>query len=266
MQVQKTENGTPYLTKPHVILIGMTSHLIDEDVETFINDMGFDGTAYVEDANLISSDDGTILCKFAGQLCYASFGEKRTKTSDAPRYFKNIAEQQHFSVMEHSVYSFLLYGVSRSLTHELIRHRHFSYSQISQRYVDQVRYVMRPEFSQGPLRSYFLARIDKTQAQYDALVELMLEQVNPDTDTQSKTEARKAVRQAARACLTNEVEAPIVVTGNARSWREFLAKRGNKHAEPEIRALAVELCSVLKEQDPCLFQDFETDGSEVWQE
>src|SRR5438270_235547 len=69
--------------------------------------------------------------------CYLAFGSKQGRRSNAD-YIGNILEQRHGSVLEHAVWSFLITGVSRALTHELIRHRAgFGYSQESQRYVDE---------------------------------------------------------------------------------------------------------------------------------
>ncbi len=67
---------------------------------------------------------------------------------------------------------------------------------------------------------------------------------------------RKKVRQAARSVLPNETEAPIVVTGNARTWRHFIEMRASEHAEIEIRALAVRVFLCLHQLDPVLFGDY----------
>ena len=82
------------------------------------------------------STDGERLAEFAGRLCYMS---QHNPAKRATReYLENIKKQGHGSVLEHANYSILLEGVSRSLTHELVRHRAgFAYSQLSQRYVDE---------------------------------------------------------------------------------------------------------------------------------
>src|SRR5262249_29348522 len=74
------------------------------------------------------------LAEIAGRVCYMSYGKGR-KTN--PEFLGHILEGGQGSVLEHGVWSFVVTGVSRSFTHELIRHRHFSYSQLSQRYVDE---------------------------------------------------------------------------------------------------------------------------------
>mgnify|MGYP000577808351 CR=1 FL=1 len=89
-----------------------------------------------------------ILPEFAGRACYQSWDKHNPETASNAGYLANIIKQKHFSVLEHSSISFYIEGVSRSLTHEFVRHRHFSYSQLSQRYVDSsdVAFVLPPDF------------------------------------------------------------------------------------------------------------------------
>lgn len=75
------------------------------------------------------------LVEFAGRACYQSWSKPNPKTATNAGYIKHIIDVGHFSVLEHASVSFYITGLSRSCTHELIRHRHFSYSQLSQRYV-----------------------------------------------------------------------------------------------------------------------------------
>src|ERR1043165_809987 len=82
------------------------------------------------------STDGERLAEFAGRLCYMSQGNPASRQTR--EYLENIKKQGHGSVLEHANYSILVEGISRSLTHELVRHRAgFAYSQLSQRYVDE---------------------------------------------------------------------------------------------------------------------------------
>src|SRR5437588_1859473 len=106
-------------------------------------------TEYLDDPTRLP--DGAQLCKVAGQTCYMSFGRGRTFNVNAERYFNNLKSSGHGSVFEHANFSLLLYGISRSVTHELVRHRAgFGFSQLSQRYVSgrMLRFVERPEYSQ----------------------------------------------------------------------------------------------------------------------
>jgi thymidylate synthase (FAD) len=261
--VFKSTQGTPYLTapgaaliaKPQVELSGVKNFL-----EAFDTNLGFAG--YLDDPTALPS--GTQLCKIAGQTCYASFSPKRTTNRDAERYFKNIMESGHGSVLEHANYSFLLYGISRSLTHELIRHRAgFGFSQLSQRYVSGrvLRFVERPEFQDGgKFHQMFLERIDRAYAEYHKLADLLLAEQGSGAailSAEAKTDLRKKVNQAARGLLPNETETIMVVTGNARSWRHVIEMRASDHSELEIRALAVRLFLCLRHIEPILFGDYE---------
>lgn len=257
-----TPKGTPYLVKPGVVMISRP-HVDLADLTYFLR--GFDDALkfdrYLDDPDKL--DGSSALCKFAGQLCYASLGPKRTLNKDASKYFQNIKESGHGSVLEAANFSFLLYGVSRSLTHELVRHRIGGYSQISQRYVDGkvLRFVRRPEFDDsGVLHEKFEKRIDAAAAEYKELADLLFEkQLAGDTllSAERKTDLRKKVNQAARACLPNETEAPIVVTYNARALRHVLEMRASVHAELEIRRLAVTIYQLVNAVAPLLFEDYE---------
>ncbi len=114
------------------------------------------------------STDGERLAEFAGRLCYMS---QRNPASRSTRdYLENIKKQGHGSVLEHACYSLLLEGVSRSLTHELVRHRAgFAYSQLSQRYVDEseANFVMPPAIIGNEiLETAWRAQMDAAQAAY----------------------------------------------------------------------------------------------------
>lgn len=262
-KVFHTEGGTPYLkeagvvmiSRPDISMVGMEGFLSGFDEDLGFGEYLLDGWK-MEDA----LDNGTQLCKIAGQLCYMSFGPKRTKNVDAKRYFANIIRSGHGSILEHANFSFLLYGISRSLTHELVRHRAgMAFSQVSQRYVDgsKLRFVERPEFQNSDfLHRDFEDRIDYTQSEYSKMAfNLVQEQLGSGLEG---TDKKKAINQVARAVLPNETEAPIVATGNIRSWRHIFEMRGSEHAESEVRNLALKLYDCLVEVEPMLFQDFFT--------
>ncbi len=257
-----TSLGTPYLQSPGVSLLSKPS-VNPEGLRDFLT--GFAGhlefEQYLDDPTELP--DSTQICKIAGQVCYASFAPKRTMNIDAERYFRNIKESGHGSVLEHANFSFLFYGISRSVTHELIRHRAgFGFSQLSQRYVSGrvLRFVERPEYVNDPdLHLLFLRRIDQAAADYEQVADTLISRQKSGAEILSadhKTDLRKKVQQAARSLLPNETEAPIVVTGNARSWRHFLEMRANEHAETEIRALAFNTYLCLAAIDQNLFGDY----------
>jgi thymidylate synthase (FAD) len=200
--------------------------------------------------------DGEKLAEFAGRLCYMS--QKNPANRSTSDYLENIKKQQHGSVLEHVTYSLLLEGVSRSLTHELVRHRAgFAYSQLSQRYVDEsvADFVVPPAIAgDEALEGRWRAQMEEAQRCYVALVEQLMERYAWVSD---RVHRRKMAREAARGVLPNSTETKIVVTGNARAWRTMLELRSSEGAELEIRRLAVEVLRVLKEEGPAFFSDFE---------
>src|SRR3989440_747445 len=123
------------------------------------------------------STDGERLAEFAGRLCYMS--QHNPAKRETREYLENIKKQGHGSVLEHANYSILLEGVSRSLTHELVRHRAgFSYSQLSQRYVDEseANFVMPPAvIGDAELEGTWRAQIEEAQRSYVKLVEQLME-------------------------------------------------------------------------------------------
>jgi thymidylate synthase (FAD) len=163
--------------------------------------------------------------------------------------------------------SFYLTGVSRSLTHELIRHRHFSYSQLSQRYVPERDAAMvEPDViaADPELHNLFTEAAQASVTAYEALLEGLEKRF---ADVPNATLRRKQARQAARSVLPNATETRIVVTGNYRAWRHFIAMRATEHADVEIRELAIECLRQLQREVPNVFGDFEIatleDGTEI---
>jgi len=117
-----TKHGTPYLRTPGVALLArpqVAMQNLADFLGGFKPELNF--AQYIDDPTPLPP--AAQLCKTAGQICYASLGVKRTMNAEAERYFQNIKESGHGSVLEHAVFSFLFYGISRSVTHELIRHR-----------------------------------------------------------------------------------------------------------------------------------------------
>jgi thymidylate synthase (FAD) len=202
------------------------------------------------------STDGEKLAEFAGRLCYMS--QKNPASRATREYLENIKKQGHGSVLEHANYSLLLEGVSRSLTHELVRHRAgFAYSQLSQRYVDesQANFVVPPAIvGDEILEKEWRAQVDDAQRSYVRLVEHLMERYGWVAD---KVHRRKMSREAARGVLPNSTETKIVVTGNARAWRTMLELRSSEGAELEIRRCAVAIIKVLFRESPAFFSDFE---------
>lgn len=218
-------------------------------------DVGLLETPWQESGEGLTSSDR--LAEVGGRLCYQSWDRPNPATATNAGYLANIIKQQHFSVLEHASASFYVAGVSRSLSHELVRHRHLSFSQLSQRFVDEggVDFVMPPLIGanqdDGGLGHFASAAFhDNSQValeQYQTIVDQLSQLGLP----------RKQVREAARAVLPNATETQFLVTGNMRAWREVIAKRISPHADAEIQLFAKAVLTKLKEIAPNTFQDME---------
>lgn len=213
------------------------------------------------------ADGGQALVEFAGRACYQSWSKPNPRTATNASYLKHIIDVGHFAVLEHASVTFYITGISRSCTHELVRHRHFSYSQLSQRYVpeDDARVVLPPGLEDDPeLQQIVLAAADASRAAY---LEVLARLEAKLDDQPNAVLRRKQARQAARAVLPNDTETRIVVTGNYRAWRHFIAMRASEHADVEIRRLAIACLRELTALAPAVFADFDiavlADGTEV---
>jgi thymidylate synthase (FAD) len=213
------------------------------------------------------AEGGEALAEFAGRACYQSWSKPNPATATNAGYLKHILEVGHLSVLEHGTVTFYISGISRSLTHELIRHRHFSYSQLSQRYVPERDAAMvEPDVIAGDpeLHELFLKAAEASVRAYTELLEGLEKKL---AGVESATLRRKQARQAARSVLPNATETRIVVTGNYRAWRHFIAMRASEHADVEIRALAVECLRQLQKVAGNVFADFTistlADGTEI---
>jgi thymidylate synthase (FAD) len=240
----------PYITKPKVYLVGRQT-VVDGELARFLQD---EGLAFTTDAQAAAE----MLTEIAGRTCYMSFGKGRKSNQE---YVENILSSKHGSVLEHAVWCLLITGVSRALTHELVRHRAgFGYSQLSQRYVDEsdASYVVPPLYQENEeLRRKWQDSIEAIRKAYLELADSTAQYVREKHPTMAPRDRRKWARQAARSILPNACETKIFVTGNSRAWRHFLELRGSPHADTEIRLLAVEVCRVLKQESPNIFRDVE---------
>jgi thymidylate synthase (FAD) len=199
--------------------------------------------------------EGEALVEFAGRTCYQSYQNPGSKTNR--EYIEHLLEVGHGSVLEHWVATFLIEDVSRSLTHELVRHRAgFAYSQLSQRYVDESEAAfVEPACIAEDVEAHaiWLEAIERSQEAYVRLVELLKDKFK---EVEDRTQRRKMARQAARSVLPNATETKIVVTANARAWRHFVEMRATAEADVEIRALAIEVLKQLQGRAPNLFGDY----------
>jgi thymidylate synthase (FAD) len=194
--------------------------------------------------------DSEDMIEFAGRACYESWPRPNEATAHNADYIRNIKRQRHNSVLEFGEAVIYFKGVSRTFSHEMVRHRHFSYAQLSQRYVPikLQKYVVPlairgNDAMEGKLR----------QAWIDAVVDYEY------TEQQLMQQGKKPkqARETARAFLPNCAETRITVKGNLRAWRHFIALRATDHAEAEICHVAVETLYLLQRTFPSVFEDFE---------
>ena len=245
-----------YAAKPTVQLISRTQ--VDWNaVSAFLDS---EGLPPVPESIRALEDESAVVVEISARICYMSYGKGRR---DIEEFIHNLLSKGDGSVFEHVNYGFMITGVSRALTHELVRHRAgFAYSQRSQRFVDEgePNFVIPPaldedrpntEKARGILKR---AATDAHRAYANLVSELS--DALPEDQFQTSTDRRKAIRQAARSVLPNATETKIFVTANVRAWRHFIEMRGAAYADWEIRRLAVTILEILKGEAPLLFGDF----------
>lgn len=212
----------------------------------------------------------------AGRLCYSPVGvdELNEKMTDeqVQKFVKMLATLGHESPIEHVTFTFAVEGVSRALTHQLVRHRIGSYSQQSQRYVklDQFEYIIPPAIEQIPkAKEIFIRAMEDDQIAYDNLVDILknkyfwdkVKKENINVEPLESKEINKMLasveKQAiedARYVFPNACETKIVFTMNARTLLNFFDKRCCNRAQWEIRELANEMLKLVKQVAPNLFR------------
>jgi thymidylate synthase (FAD) len=239
-----------YITEPRVYLVGR-QQVDNEMLRAFLDD---EGMHFETDTDVPAE----IIAEAAGRTCYMSFGKGRKTNAD---YLERIISSHHGSVLEHAVWNFLVTGISRSLTHELIRHRAgFGYSQLSQRYVDEsdACFVVPPMYREHPdLYDKWRKAVDEVHLAYMDLAEATEPYVAQQYPELTRTDRRKIVRQSARSVLPNACETKIFISANGRALRHFFEMRGSPHADTEIRELAVAMCRLMKEEAPNIFADLQ---------
>ncbi len=197
-----------------------------------------------------AGQSGQELIEFAGRLCYESFSLPNPGTADNAGYVRNIVNLGHESVLEHVSVTFYVEGVSRNLTHELIRHRHLSFSEVSQRYVnmDEAKVITPPAYRDlWPENAQTYDLSEEHVDEYRYSTELLA----------SKGKTRKQAREAARYGLPQGIETKLVVTGNLRAWRDVLKKRMTYLADAEMQEFAKAIWGQLIAEYPDVFEDIE---------
>jgi thymidylate synthase (FAD) len=249
MEREPAAEALKVVRSPRVYLVGK-QQIVDSNLDRFLAD--HEVVRWSTD----TEEAGEKLVEVAGRLCYMSFAKPRPGGNSA--YIGHILEVGHGSVLEHAVFNLIITGVSRSFTHELVRHRAgFGYSQLSQRFVDEseAEFVEPdPIADDAELHLIWLEAVEACQRAYAALAEGLARKF---VGIEDKTLRRKKAREAARSVLPNATETKIFVTGNARALRHFIEMRGDPSADAEIRKVAVEVLRVVQADSPNLFGDYQ---------
>ena len=177
------------------------------------------------------------IAEVAGRTCYKSPVKDAEKRAT---FLRGIIKSGHESVIEHCTATIRITGISRALTHQLVRHRLFSFSQQSQRYVkeNEAEYIVPNAIKTNPEAcKKFNDLMDKIWTTYRELFDLGIK------------------KEDCRAVLPNAACTEIVVTGNFREWRHFIELRADIHAQTEIRHLAHLIAHKLSEIAPNVFND-----------
>jgi thymidylate synthase (FAD) len=204
------------------------------------------------------------LVEFAGRVCYMSFGDLQSNRTNK-EYIGNLISQGHESVLEHANFTLLADGISRSLSHQLVRHRvGFAYSQLSQQYHDerQAEFALPPELGNesGAAKEWGDA-VRHARDVYAALVARLTQSTFASYMTPK--ERMRAIRSIARGVLPNATKTTLVMTGNARAWRHLLKIRGAIIGDMEMRRFCFESWELLRGEAPAMFGDFDVVTDEM---
>lgn len=216
---------------------------------------------------LAYTPDAEEVIASAGKLCYSPVGvddiyQKLDKKS-TEKYINMLINLGHESPLEHASFTFAIEGVSRTLTHQLVRHRLASYSQQSQRYVkiDEFEYIIPPAIENNPkAKDIFKKTMESDQKAYMELTEILFEKNYKEliddgfSEKEAKNRAEKMSIEDARYVFPNACETKIVFTMNTRTLLHFFSLRSCNRAQWEIRELAFEMIKLCKDVYPSLFK------------
>lgn len=229
------------------------------------------GVSVVEkklNVTLIShTPDAEKLIASAAKLCYSRVGiddiQEGLTQEATVKFLDRLMSMGHGSPIEHASFTFGIEGVSRVLTHQLVRHRLASYSQQSQRYVklEQFDYIVPPSIAKDEeAKKIYIETMQRDQESYNKIVDLLIDKTCQEyikegyKEKQAKMMAEKRVIEDARYVFPNACETKIVVTMNARTLFNFFEHRCCNRAQWEIRELATEMLRLVKEAAPTLFK------------
>jgi thymidylate synthase (FAD) len=230
-----------------VTLVAQTQLILDTEK---VNEHGHNILDYALEEWLPFNDDednasssADKLHEFAGRGCYDAWARANAATRTNGAYLANIINEGHTSIFGHAAVSFYVTGVSRSLTHELVRHRFLVFSQRSQRFVDEsdCNFVCPPLLTDpayASARELLEQSALQSRMAYRTIAESLILRGVP----------RKQAREAARAALPECTETRLLVSGNLRAWRDFIKLRNADGADAEIREFAQLILTQLRDR------------------
>ena len=267
--------------KPTVKLLAKTEPYLQDDIDIFGDpypdwrhteaEYARAGGHSVDD----SSPESSSIIEYAGRGCYRAFARKNPETRKRSDYIANIISQEHYSVLEHVSLVFLFTGISRAASHEIVRHRHFSFSQESQRFVltsgdevEELNLVVPPALSteeQKKLGRVTAKELFKEEPHTTGEINIQDLFLDFQDNLRAYTyfyetlrgagKKRKQASEAARAVIPNSAETRMVVTGNLRSWMEFISKRISPAADAKLQEIAQQVLAICENVIPDVFSE-----------
>lgn len=214
------------------------------------------------------TEEGEKLIASAAKLCYSAVGveeiEENLTEKAVDKFLKILMDLNHESPIEHVSFTFAVEGVSRTLSHQLVRHRIASYSQQSQRYVKlgQFEYIVPPAIEKNSkAKEIFLKAMEEDQEYYNEIVEILQKEYYKDyisegiKEKQAHSKSEKRAIEDARYIFPNACETKVVFTMNARSLINFFRLRTCNRAQWEIREMAILMLKEVKKVYPILFKN-----------
>ncbi len=176
----------------------------------------------------------------AGRTCYLS--SKNMKDGSEESFIRSAIKRGHESIIEHACATFRINGASRAFTHQLVRHRMASFSQQSQRYVneDEFNYIIPPSIDND----------NEAKKIYNDFI-------NESQNVYKKLRSLNILKEDARFILPNALESEIVFTANFRELRHLFELRLEAHAQWEIRNVCLKILKIMQKNAPAVFDDFE---------
>ena len=189
----------------------------------------------------------------AAKLCYADNTQNilDQNTDDSKTFIRKLLKMGHLSPIEHVGFTFLIEGISRAMTHQLVRHRVASYSQRSQRYVahDEFDYIVPPSI-EGKTVQDESGPVDAAEY-YHQTMQIIAQRYGRLNDALGRSGEQS--NQDARYVLPNACETKLFVTMNGRELLHFFEERLCLRAQWEIRGVASQMLQLVKENCPAVF-------------